>query len=230
MRIAVATHTLARIGGVETYVEQSVRRLIERGHDVRVFCRGAAGETGRRAARACMAVARRRGTRPGRCRARVRRRRRAHARPRQSGDRAVPCRHATRLCSLPTLTTAPASRARRRTAFPWCARASERSGAGASCATTRGAAEASVPVTMVRAVSQAAEAPRGRAAARLGVRDFGSHRAMSTRGMACRRLAYACCRRPCHQPHRRSGDGIADPNHVVYIGRLETVEGARRRG
>ena len=37
MRIAVATHTLARIGGVETYIEQSVGGLIDRGHDVRVF-------------------------------------------------------------------------------------------------------------------------------------------------------------------------------------------------
>jgi glycosyltransferase involved in cell wall biosynthesis len=37
MRLAVATHTLARIGGVEAYVEQSVRGLIDRGHEVRVF-------------------------------------------------------------------------------------------------------------------------------------------------------------------------------------------------
>ena len=37
MRIAVATHTLARVGGVEAYVEQSVRGLIEAGHDVCVF-------------------------------------------------------------------------------------------------------------------------------------------------------------------------------------------------
>jgi glycosyltransferase involved in cell wall biosynthesis len=37
MRIAVATHTLARVGGVEAYVEQSVRGLLDAGHDVCVF-------------------------------------------------------------------------------------------------------------------------------------------------------------------------------------------------
>jgi glycosyltransferase involved in cell wall biosynthesis len=37
MRIAVATHTLARVGGVEAYVEHSVRSLIDAGHDVCVF-------------------------------------------------------------------------------------------------------------------------------------------------------------------------------------------------
>ena len=37
MRIAVVTRTLARIGGVEAYVEQSVHGLREAGHDVCVF-------------------------------------------------------------------------------------------------------------------------------------------------------------------------------------------------
>ena len=37
MRIAIATHTLARVGGVERYVEQSTRGLIEAGHEVCVF-------------------------------------------------------------------------------------------------------------------------------------------------------------------------------------------------
>jgi glycosyltransferase involved in cell wall biosynthesis len=37
MRIAVATRTLARIGGVEAYVEQSVAALCRDGHDVCVF-------------------------------------------------------------------------------------------------------------------------------------------------------------------------------------------------
>ena len=37
MRIAVATRTLARIGGVEAYVEQSVSALCRAGHDVCVF-------------------------------------------------------------------------------------------------------------------------------------------------------------------------------------------------
>jgi len=37
MRIAIATRTLARVGGAEVYVEQSVRGLIRAGHDVCVF-------------------------------------------------------------------------------------------------------------------------------------------------------------------------------------------------
>jgi glycosyltransferase involved in cell wall biosynthesis len=37
MRIAVATRTLARVGGVEVYVERSVNGLCASGHDVRVF-------------------------------------------------------------------------------------------------------------------------------------------------------------------------------------------------
>ena len=46
MRIAVATHTLARIGGVEAYVEQSVCGLIDCGHDVRVFSEDRAARRG----------------------------------------------------------------------------------------------------------------------------------------------------------------------------------------
>jgi glycosyltransferase involved in cell wall biosynthesis len=37
MRIAVATRTLARVGGIEAYVERSARGLVGAGHDVCVF-------------------------------------------------------------------------------------------------------------------------------------------------------------------------------------------------
>jgi glycosyltransferase involved in cell wall biosynthesis len=43
MRIAIATRTLARVGGAEVYVEQSVRGLIGAGHDVCVFAEDAGG-------------------------------------------------------------------------------------------------------------------------------------------------------------------------------------------
>ena len=199
MRIAVATHTLARIGGVETYIEQSVGGLIDGGHDVRVFTEEPPARRGNGLRVPAWPSLEATETRADRCRSRLRRRCRDHARPRQSGNRAVPCGHAP-FCVL-------------------CARLSRHLHLGreglqlSGGAPVRANVRARVPPALLPEALRrhqsrddgASSIASSRGTSRpcsstIGCLRFRITSAMSTRAMACRRLASACCRRPCRRP------------------------------
>ena len=163
-------------GGVEAYVEQSVRGLIEAGHDVCVFTEDPRAP--RRMACAC-----RRGPR--------------HPANRASADTAVRAYAADVVIvhglGDPAIEEVPRGDAPVRVLCPRvsrhvhlrregpqlsrpCAHANARSEAGACCATTRERCGGTQPGDDAAAVSAAAAPPGRRAAARLAVRHLGAHR------------------------------------------------------